>query len=1086
MSSTMNLVQSGASEFQQMKRLAAEAGYNLVDGSFEEGATVSLKTQVVWQQATGKIFGWFQDAVKTVVAGSTPVTSGGVGVGAWVDRSEDGLRSDLNVVVKTFNSVANMIADDTLVVGQIIETLSYHDGWLASIDPPKGGNKYEIVASNTGVADGGSFINLLNGLQAQCLFKDKHVNVYHFGARGNGTANDSPAFQAAIAFVCGDNPGGVNLQGSYALHIPTGQFLINELVSYVETSSRKINLTLYGDGSHQSTIMVGSSNTDGFLNVGVSGGNEALFTLRDFTVIANGAGNGTAIKVFADPVGLSRNRRCIIDNISVRPNAADGQWFNRGIVANGFYYPIINNCSVSGPFGPTVSTTSYQDTSPAYFMDVAYDVTDCYDCTIQNSFAWSCKVGYDFSNTVDPGSEGGYIHHSGASRVLTGVKRHTVGREGGFIVSNCHYNFRDHALDLKNLKDVDIISTLTYNENSSEIGSGPSPVDYSFQGCQDINVTRCRFQFAGDPRRIPIRIQNSFYAGTENVYVRSKNYYIDYNNWASDGTFSSCVRIDVDSYSEGETATIRRRVLRSFTGNTYDPESISTPIIMMSSPNVPVAWLSVEDGVFQFKRTNGDNVGKMFNDGDLHIINGGVSSGQIADTGADNLVIDTTQLNSGITLLGPSTGKQRINFGDTDNNDSGKILYDHAENRMEFHVEDNAIAMAYTDSFDVRKPISVNSKNEIGQSQVKNLGASIVKTTYGVVTNINSPFTIKDRDDLLAWNKGRAGSLANLSNSKILFLGDSNTIGVGGVSTTAPFLLKYSFPSMATKLFSDRGGREGGPIGLHGWSATTYGLTDPRVSISSGWTSATESVGGHMLENSTNSLSLQFFPPEQWDTVDVWFASDSAAVANVGPNGSLQTVNITGGSIEKKTITHTGLTSAQLIIQRVSGTVRLIGYHCYNSTKGEVSFLNAGRSGWRSDHAAEASTWYSPLNAAKAISPDLCFIQFGINDWNQNINPTDGFRTAMQSLISGMKSVGSSVVLMIPFYVGGVKTYSWKSYRNEILSLAETYNCPVVDISTLLGFTPDPDNNGYVADALHLNYKGYAEVSNIVNQLLRF
>ena len=45
-------------------------------------------------------------------------TSGGVGVGAWVDRTEDRLRSDINVVVKTFNSVYEMIADDSLIVGQ--------------------------------------------------------------------------------------------------------------------------------------------------------------------------------------------------------------------------------------------------------------------------------------------------------------------------------------------------------------------------------------------------------------------------------------------------------------------------------------------------------------------------------------------------------------------------------------------------------------------------------------------------------------------------------------------------------------------------------------------------------------------------------------------------------------------------------------------------------------------------------------------------------------------------------------------------------------------------------------------------------
>jgi hypothetical protein len=78
-----------------LNRSYAAAGLTLVAGSFEEGATVTLKTEVVWQQATGKVFAWFQDATKTVAAGSTPATSGGVGAGAWVDRTDVVLRNEL-------------------------------------------------------------------------------------------------------------------------------------------------------------------------------------------------------------------------------------------------------------------------------------------------------------------------------------------------------------------------------------------------------------------------------------------------------------------------------------------------------------------------------------------------------------------------------------------------------------------------------------------------------------------------------------------------------------------------------------------------------------------------------------------------------------------------------------------------------------------------------------------------------------------------------------------------------------------------------------------------------------------------------
>ena len=390
------------------------------------------------------------------------------------------------------------------------------------------------------------------------------------------------------------------------------------------------------------------------------------------------------------------------------------------------------------------------------------------------------------------------------------------------------------------------------------------------------------------------------------------------------------------------------------------------------------------------------------------------------------------------------------------------------------------------DSIDISKPISLDNKQETGISSTLTTPSGVIKTKYGVVVDNNTPLIISDRFHLTRWRQARASALANVSNAKVMFLGDSNTVGVGGVSTTAPFLIKYSYPSLAVKLLNTTGAREGGPIGLHGWSSGSYAFTDSRVFIPSGWTNITESVGGHMLENSTNTSAITFTPSESYNTAEVWFACDAAATVNIGPAGAQQNFSLTGGTVEKITMTHTSVTSTTLNISRATGTVRMIGYHCYDSNKGEVSFLNAGRSGWRSDHAANTTTWYSPLNAAAAINPDLCFIQFGINDWNQNIDPTTTFRSSMQDMITKLQLLNTSVVLVIPFNPSATKTYSWSSYRNEILTLAETNNCPVIDITTLLGEAPTPQDSGFVADALHLNHKGYREVANILAHLTKF
>ena len=78
-----------------LARAAAEAGYNLVGGSFEEGATLNSSTDVVWWKASGKYYQWTGAFPKVVAAGATPATSGGIGAGAWVDRTDVTLRGEL-------------------------------------------------------------------------------------------------------------------------------------------------------------------------------------------------------------------------------------------------------------------------------------------------------------------------------------------------------------------------------------------------------------------------------------------------------------------------------------------------------------------------------------------------------------------------------------------------------------------------------------------------------------------------------------------------------------------------------------------------------------------------------------------------------------------------------------------------------------------------------------------------------------------------------------------------------------------------------------------------------------------------------
>lgn len=114
------LVQTRVDIFLHLKRLAAEAGFNLVDGSFEEGAVVSNANDVVWFRNKGTYFGWggtIPVGGYIIPAGSTPATAGGVGVGAWIDRTDVTLRSEINVVVKRFASGNGYVSESITPAG---------------------------------------------------------------------------------------------------------------------------------------------------------------------------------------------------------------------------------------------------------------------------------------------------------------------------------------------------------------------------------------------------------------------------------------------------------------------------------------------------------------------------------------------------------------------------------------------------------------------------------------------------------------------------------------------------------------------------------------------------------------------------------------------------------------------------------------------------------------------------------------------------------------------------------------------------------------------------------------------------------
>lgn len=71
------------------------AGYIPMD-SFQQGAEITKRNEILRDETTGEYYRWDGDLPKSVPAGSTPESSGGVGMGAWVGVGDASLRSELH------------------------------------------------------------------------------------------------------------------------------------------------------------------------------------------------------------------------------------------------------------------------------------------------------------------------------------------------------------------------------------------------------------------------------------------------------------------------------------------------------------------------------------------------------------------------------------------------------------------------------------------------------------------------------------------------------------------------------------------------------------------------------------------------------------------------------------------------------------------------------------------------------------------------------------------------------------------------------------------------------------------------------
>lgn len=136
-------------------------GYVPAVGSFEQGAQLAQRFEVLLWESTEEYWRWDGAMPKIVPLGSTPATAGGTGKGKWVDVTDATLRQNLGAddgfkLVGQCPSYAELKNVMPSYAGQTIRLSAYYPGWAATaLGIPYGRGEYVAVKAGTLTDDGG-------------------------------------------------------------------------------------------------------------------------------------------------------------------------------------------------------------------------------------------------------------------------------------------------------------------------------------------------------------------------------------------------------------------------------------------------------------------------------------------------------------------------------------------------------------------------------------------------------------------------------------------------------------------------------------------------------------------------------------------------------------------------------------------------------------------------------------------------------------------------------------------------------------------------------------------------------------------
>lgn len=359
---------------------------------------------------------------------------------------------------------------------------------------------------------------------------------------------------------------------------------------------------------------------------------------------------------------------------------------------------------------------------------------------------------------------------------------------------------------------------------------------------------------------------------------------------------------------------------------------------------------------------------------------------------------------------------------------------------------------------------------------------------------------------------GAAPPPAITANKRVLFIGDSTTVGVGAspvasdVNGSRPFsfplktrdrLVALGIPSIAESVCADQS---------NGITNASWNGYRPDVVVTGTLATSSQSptVGGVGIRQAAGA-ALTFTSGVAVDRVEFAYprASTYGVLALQIDGGTATTysqVNATADYV--KTVVDAGALATHAFRFAVSsGTAHGPFFiNAWNSAVPSVQIFNAGSRNWRTADWVVATVPASPLNAIAVIDPDICVINLGINDYRQSGTTIAAFKANMQTIINACVAAGAIVILVVPTpistYVVTTDAWSQAAVRTAYGELAATNSCALIDTPVVLfnaglSSAVNPatwaqlNSNGHAYDNLHMKAAPYAAMGDAVGDAIK-